>query len=141
MKFHTRSKEETEALGFATAKTLPPNTILCLFGDLGAGKTTFVKGIAAGLGIDPAQVNSPTFVIMNMYQGDKALYHFDLYRLTDQDEFLSMGFEEYLFGGGVSCVEWSERIADLIPPHAIQVHFKHCGEEEREVLIIPGKES
>lgn len=141
MKFHTRSKEETEALGFATAKNLPPGAILCLFGDLGAGKTTFVKGIAAGLGIDPAQVNSPTFVILNMYKGEKNLYHFDLYRLGEADEFLSMGFEEYLFAGGICCLEWSERIATLIPENAIQVHFKHIGEDQREVLFVPGKES
>lgn len=141
MRFLTRSKEETEALGFAIGKTLPPNSILCLFGDLGAGKTTFVKGVAAGLGIDPGQVNSPTFVILNMYKGEKTLYHFDLYRLGEPDEFLSMGFEEYLFAGGICCIEWSERIAGLIPADAIQLHFNHIGEGQREVLLIPGKES
>lgn len=141
MRFLTRSKEETEALGFAIGKTLPPNSILCLFGDLGAGKTTFVKGVAAGLGINPSEVNSPTFVLLNMHKGDKTLYHFDLYRLGEPDEFLSMGFEEYLFAGGICCIEWSERIAGLIPADAIQIRFNHIGQDQREVLLIPGKES
>ncbi len=130
------SLEETYQLSVSFGKGLKEGDIVCFFGGLGAGKTTFVKGIIEGVGgYSPESVNSPTFSYLNIYTGDKTVYHFDLYRLRDADEFLSMGFDEYLFSEGICCVEWSEKIADLIPPDAIKVEITHVSENSRSVSI------
>jgi len=129
----THSAEETVAFGAEFGKTLKPNAVLCLFGELGAGKTTFVKGVVQGItGVAPEKVVSPTFVYLNLYD---TVYHFDLYRLHDCDEFLSLGFEEYFFAGGVCCIEWSERIAPILPEGALFVTLSHLTEESREIQI------
>lgn len=129
----THYAEETLQFGADFGAALKPNSILCLFGELGAGKTTFVKGIVQGAsGVSPSQVVSPTFVYLNIYEN---VYHFDLYRLHDCDEFLSLGFEEYFFAGGICCIEWSERIAPIIPEGAIRVTLSHLIEESREICI------
>lgn len=129
----TRSAEETISFGAAFGASLKPNTVLCLFGELGAGKTTFIKGVVQGAtGIAPEQVVSPTFVYLNIYGN---VYHFDLYRLHDCDEFLSLGFEDYFFAGGICCIEWSERIAPILPEGAIYVTLSHLTEEAREITI------
>ena len=121
------------ALGAELGKHLPPNTLLCLFGELGAGKTTFVKGVVEGrTGIAPEKVVSPTFVYLNIYD---TVYHFDLYRLHDADEFLSLGFEEYFEAGGLSCIEWSERIAPILSKNALLVTLSHIKEDVREISI------
>src|SRR5262245_49283906 len=92
----THSAEETFSFGYALGQTLPSHSVICLYGELAAGKTTLIKGIAAGAaGIDPAHVQSPTFTYLNIYEGRQKIYHFDLYRLKDVDEFLSMGFVEF----------------------------------------------
>jgi len=87
----------------------------------------------------PISVNSPTFVYLNIYEGSKSIYHFDLYRLHGVDEFLSMGFDEYLFAGGICCIEWSERIEVLLPPDCICVRISHEAEECRRIAINFGK--
>ncbi len=116
------SSDELIEVGRRLAASCQKGTIICLFGDLGAGKTTFVKGIAEGLRVAHAdQVQSPTFTYLHVYEGALPLYHFDLYRLHNSEEFLAMGFDEYLFGAGVSCIEWSERIADLLPNKRIEI--------------------
>lgn len=130
------SLEETRELSVSFGKTLKQGDIVCFFGDLGAGKTTFIKGIVEGIGgYSPEFVNSPTFSYLNIYDGNIPVYHFDLYRLRDADEFLSMGFDEYLYADGVCCVEWSEKIADLIPEEAIQVNISHLDETRRSITI------
>lgn len=130
------SEAETRAFASEWGRQLKKNSIICFFGDLGAGKTTFIKGLAEGAaGISSDQVNSPTFVYLNIYQGTSTIYHFDLYRLRDADEFLSMGFEEYLFAGGICCVEWSEKIEPLLPLQTIRVHIEHQGEFKRRITI------
>lgn len=136
-KYYCRSESETIALGFELGKKFLPNTVICLFGDLGAGKTTFVKGIVSGAcGMLPENVNSPTFVYLNIYQGHPlTVYHFDLYRLKDSDEFLSMGFDEYFFAGGLCCIEWSERIDPLLPKNYLKITLQHQGEKERLITL------
>lgn len=130
------SLEETREFSVSFGKTLKKGDIVCFFGDLGAGKTTFIKGIVEGVGCcSPESVNSPTFSYLNIYAGQITVYHFDLYRLRDADEFLSMGFDEYLFSEGIACVEWSEKIADLIPPDAIKVEISHLDETSRSITI------
>ena len=101
------------------SRCLRPNDVLCFFGDLGSGKTTFIKGLVEGAsGLSANSVSSPTFTYLNIYTGPQlVVYHFDLYRLRDVDEFLSMGFDEYMTAGGICCIEWSERIVELLPQH------------------------
>lgn len=112
----------------------PP--IICLFGELGAGKTTFIKGFVAGVGGEESQiVNSPTFMYLNIYKGNRIIYHFDLYRLQSSDEFLSMGFDEMLFGDGISCIEWSERIERLLPPNCMRIFITHVSENVRQIRM------
>jgi tRNA threonylcarbamoyladenosine biosynthesis protein TsaE len=118
-----RSAEETIAFGKEMAIQLQKGGILALYGDLGAGKTTFVQGLALGLGIfEPIQ--SPTFVLLNVYSG---LYHFDLYRLKGETDFTNLGFEEYFDKKGICAIEWPDRIANLLPPETIYVTFNHEG--------------
>lgn len=134
--FLTHSAEETIALGCIFGKKLVANTVICLFGDLAAGKTTLVKGIAKGVANTPlAEVISPTFTYLNIYRGEKTVYHFDLYRLRDADEFLSMGFDEFFYEGGICCLEWSERIESLIPKNAIRITMNHLENHSRRVVI------
>lgn len=127
------SQEETVACGKQLAPSLPPGTILALYGDLGAGKTTFVQGLALGLGIaDPIQ--SPTFVYFNHYRGKIPLFHFDLYRLKEADDFLGFGFEEHLDAGGICAIEWPERIPSLLPKNTWHLTFSH--DQKGRVLEI-----
>ena len=138
MRFTTHSEAETVALGVSLGERLPPNSVVCFRGDLGAGKTTFIKGVVAGAtGSSHELVTSPTFVYLNIYEGKKSVYHFDLYRLRDADEFLSMGFEEMFFLGGICCIEWSERIVPLLPANRTEVAMTHAGEHTREIVVTP----
>lgn len=132
------SAEETMQSGYQLGQRLGLNSVVCLFGDLAAGKTTFIKGLAAGIAnIDPSRIQSPTFTYLNIYEGEgKKVYHFDLYRLRDIDQFLSMGFDEYFEADGICCIEWSERIASYLPSHCIQVTLTHEGENKRMITII-----
>jgi len=107
--------------------------IICFFGDLGAGKTTFIKGVARGLRVRPEDVNSPTFVIMNMYRGRLPLYHFDFYRMDDASEIPLIGYEEFLYGRGLAVIEWADRMKGLLPPERLSVFLEHAGEDERQV--------
>lgn len=119
-------------------KQLKPNSIVCFYGDLGAGKTTFIKGLAAGiLGSSGEEVISPTFTYLNIYHGKnspKSLYHFDLYRLRDADEFLGMGFDEMFDAGGICCIEWAEKI-EALNLQAISVEMNYLGEGIRRIEI------
>jgi tRNA threonylcarbamoyladenosine biosynthesis protein TsaE len=131
------SSEETIQFGKELGQKAKRNAIFCLFGDLGAGKTTLVKGIVWGCtGISPLSVSSPTFVYLNIYSSQEAsLYHFDLYRLKGVDDFLAMGFDEYLFDSCVTCIEWSERIASILPPDVIKIDLTFVDEGLRKIKI------
>ena len=131
----TTSKEETIAFGKALAARVRPGSVVCFFGDLGSGKTTLIKGIVHALtGCPPEVVCSPTYSYLNVYEGHLPVYHFDLYRLNDEDAFLSMGFDEYLNAHGVCCIEWSERIASLLPIDAVRLSLSHLSEDNREIM-------
>lgn len=117
-------EEDTKALAMMTAKEARKGDIICLDGDLGAGKTVFAKGFAEGLGIKEP-VTSPTFNIVKEYkEGRLPLYHFDVYRIEDPDEMYAIGFEDYFYGDGVCLVEWSGLIEDLIPDNAVHVTIR-----------------
>lgn len=112
-----------------------PRTV-CFFGDLAAGKTTFIKGFVSGAAsISPDEVSSPTFVLLNIYEGEQPIYHFDLYRLQNAEGFFSLGFEEYWNAPGICCIEWAERIEDVLPKNAIYVRMKSLSENKREILL------
>ena len=124
-------------LGASLGRSLPDNSIVCFFGELGAGKTTFIKGLASGVAsISADKINSPTFVYLNIYTGNRTVYHFDLYRLRDADDFMERGFDEYLHAGGICCIEWSERILPLLTDNIVTVRMAHISPTEREIEIL-----
>jgi tRNA threonylcarbamoyladenosine biosynthesis protein TsaE len=132
------SPAETERIGAAIARRLAPGTVVTLEGDLGAGKTCLVRGLARGLGADPAAVSSPTYVLEHRHPTDDGheLVHIDAYRIRSADDLASIGFEELLASGSaVVAIEWPSRIAAALPPVRIDVRIRHAGEDEREVEI------
>lgn len=140
MEFLIDSVDLTIEIGRQLGFLVKPGDIICLTGDLGAGKTHFAKGIALGMGISE-NITSPTFTIVNEYNsGRLKLFHFDVYRVNDPDEICAIGFDEYIFGSGVSIIEWSNYIDELIPEDYLSVditkHWK-TGENFRKVVIIP----
>lgn len=136
-RYISQSASETREWGIKLGKQLAPNTVVYFFGDLGAGKTTFIKGMVAGsIGTSGEEVNSPTFTYLNIYNGKKTVYHFDLYRLHNADEFLSMGFDDMFDAGGICCIEWAEKIAPLIPSEAVRVEMTHLGGDQRKIAIL-----
>ena len=138
MTIYTKSEAETEQVGAELARTLPDGAVVALYGDLGAGKTAFVRGMARGMGIS-ARVSSPTFTIVNEYLGARELYHFDMYRLASSDELFDIGWEDYLRRGGVCAVEWSENVADAFEGDEITVRIEKLGDEERKITIGEGE--
>lgn len=116
------------------AETLEPGAVVALAGDLGAGKTHFVKGLAEGLGYASKEVRSPTFTIVQVHEGgNMPLYHFDAYRVGSPDEFVNLGFEEYVHGDGVTVVEWPGRVEELLPDDTIWLTIMHVSSSERRI--------
>ncbi len=133
----TFSSEETVAVAKELGSILKAGDIICLNGDLGAGKTAFTNGIAKALGIK-GYVTSPTFTIVNEYQGKLPLFHFDVYRIADADEMYDIGFEEYINGDGVVVIEWSDLIRDIIPEEQIRIDIRKVmdnGPDARSIKI------
>jgi len=132
----TRSAKETLAFGHRIASRLKPGDIICLFGDLGAGKTVFTKGIARGLGIDPREVNSPSFILMHSYMAGKVpLYHFDFYRLMAGAQISDIGYEEFMYADGVSVIEWPQRMDCFMPREYLRVDIGIVSETSRSVRL------
>ena len=138
MKYLTKSPDETQALGRRLAARLQPGDVIAYFGDLGAGKTAFTRGVAEGLQVRES-VTSPTYTIVNEYlSGSMPLFHFDMYRLGSSDELFDIGWEDYLVRGGVCAVEWSENVEDALEG-AITVCIRRLGDQEREITIEGGE--
>ena len=138
MEHVTNSPEETEALGERLAERLEPGTVIAFTGDLGAGKTAFVRGLARGLGI-AERVTSPTFTIVNEYEGGRLpLFHFDMYRLGSADELFDIGWEDYLARGGVCAVEWSENVADALEEGCLRVDIRRGERDDQRRITIEG---
>ena len=138
MEFITHSSAETEALGAALANILPPGTVLAYEGDLGAGKTAFTRGLAAGLGCTD-MVTSPTYTIVNEYlSGRLPLFHFDMYRLASSDDLWDIGWEDYLDRGGICAVEWSENVRDAME-NAVCVRIEKLDGDSRRITIEGGE--
>lgn len=130
----------TEKLGLLLGRHLKDGDVLCLSGDLGAGKTLLSRGIATSLGVEPEAVTSPTFAIMNVYEGrELEVRHFDLYRLNRPEELEDIGFAEYAGGGGVTLIEWAELFSEQLPEEYLQVVLRHEGAGRRTVLEAHGQ--
>ena len=136
----SHNEEETEQAGESLARCLQAGNVVAYLGGLGAGKTAFTRGLARGLGYS-GRVTSPTFTIVNEYEGNLTLFHFDMYRLGDEDELFDIGWEDYLNRGGVCAVEWSERITGALPPDTITVTISRHPENDnwRQITIEGAK--
>lgn len=122
MVYETHNEEETRKIGQQLGESAKSGQIFCLNGDLGVGKTVFTKGFALGLGITE-HITSPTFTIINVYEGRLNFYHFDVYRIDDPDELYELGYEEYFFGDGVCLIEWAELVSELLPDDVININI------------------
>ena len=131
----SNSEEETQLCAQRLAGHLKAGDIIFLQGDLGSGKTTFVKGLAQAFRVNAKKVNSPTFVLMNYYKGKLPIYHFDLYRLESPQEIDTLDFDEYLYGQGITVIEWSERLGEHNIKPRYLVKFQHKGEYRRQICI------
>jgi tRNA threonylcarbamoyladenosine biosynthesis protein TsaE len=129
------SLQATQALGERLGRVLEEGDVVALIGELGAGKTAFVQGVARGLEVTSKRVASPTFTIVNEHAGRVPLYHVDLYRLTDPDELIEIGFQEYLDGGGVAVVEWFDRFPDEQPAERLDIRIEITGPESRRLHV------
>jgi len=140
MQFVSHSAEETERFGEALAQELRAGDVLAFTGSLGMGKTAFTRGLARGLGCR-GRVTSPTFTIVNEYEGKTPLFHFDMYRLGSSDELFDIGWDDYLARGGVCAVEWSERVSDALPGDTIFVDIARGeeGENTRVITVTGGR--
>jgi len=136
----TRQEEETAYIGELLGLIINRPLVVALDGELGTGKTVFVRGAARGLGVESEQVASPTFVLLKIYRGRLPVYHFDFYRLTEDDDFLELGFEEYLPGDGAAFIEWAGRLPQLLPPEYLQIILERFEDEHgegRRVWLVP----
>jgi tRNA threonylcarbamoyladenosine biosynthesis protein TsaE len=134
----TETEQETEQAGAELARALPGGSIVALYGDLGAGKTAFVRGMAAGLNIS-CRVNSPTFTIVNEYSGPRELFHFDMYRLKSADELFDIGWEDYLNRDGICAVEWSENVEEAFDGSELRVTIEKLDDTRRKITVEGGE--
>ena len=137
MEVFTKSAEETIELGKRIGAFLVPNDMVALVGPLGAGKTTLIQGIAEGVGVKD-YVTSPTFIIINEYQGRIPFFHLDLYRLERAEDIEALGIEEYFTRGGASVIEWAEKLAELTPKNAEKIEIEIISETERKICLSSG---
>ena len=134
----TRNADETATLGMRLGRLLKAGDFIALIGELGSGKTRFVQGVAAGLNVEPGRpVNSPTYSLLHIHSGRLPLYHFDLYRLSGDEDVEQLGFSEYFYGDGVSLVEWADRLHMEMPAERLTITFSYLGEDERRIDFTP----
>ncbi len=137
MKIISKSFNNTLKLGKRIAGDLKPGDIICLFGELGTGKTVLAKGIAQGLGIKKSRINSPSFVLIRIHtQGRFPLYHFDLYRLKSPEDVLGLGYEEYLYGDGITVIEWADRLKYLLPKEFLKIGLSFKTSSQRSLKLV-----
>jgi tRNA threonylcarbamoyladenosine biosynthesis protein TsaE len=135
MIYQSHDEADTRKLGAALAEVLPGGSVVALDGPLGAGKTRLVQALAEALGVPRSECVSPTFMLINEYHGRLPVYHFDAYRLKDEDEFLELGPDEYFYGSGITLVEWAERVEHCLPPERLEVRIEPAGATERRFEI------
>ncbi len=132
--FITDSENATEALGEKFGASVKPQAVIAFYGGLGVGKTSFIRGLARGMGL-ASRVTSPTFTIVNEYLGAVPLFHFDMYRLASSEELFEIGWDDYLTRNGVIAVEWSENVEDSLPNNTIRITITRLSDSEREIVI------
>ena len=132
--FRSHAPAETQAIGECLGARLQPGAVVACTGELGAGKTCFLQGLARGLGVT-GPVTSPTFVLVNQYRGRLPVYHLDAYRAGSLTELVDLGLEEMLHGDGVTVIEWADKLLPLLPARTIHVHLTGLGDEPREITI------
>lgn len=135
--FESISEEQTAQIGRALGEVLEPGAVIALVGNLGAGKTRLVQGIAEGLGVPREEVNSPTFVLIQQYAGRLPVYHFDTYRLRDTDEFEELGIDEIFASGGIAIIEWADRVADALPRDHLRIEIEITAPTARVFHVTP----
>ena len=135
--FYSESENDTEKIGAEFSSGLNGGTVVAMYGDLGAGKTAFVRGMARGMGLS-CRVSSPTFTIVNEYPGSPELIHFDMYRLSSAEELFDIGWEDYLNRGAICAVEWSENVKDAFFGDEITVTIEKTGDNSRSITIEGG---
>lgn len=134
--FTSASDSDTFSLGQQLASQIPNGSLVAFFGDLGAGKTTLIKGLVSAFAeIPPSEIQSPTYTYLHIYPGSSTVHHFDLYRMKDVYEFLSKGLDEFLECDGITCIEWAERITGLLPLGCIRIGIQKTGEESRSISV------
>ena len=142
MEIYLPDSVATERLGALLASKMQDGDVLCLMGDLGAGKTLLTRGLGVALGVPAEDVTSPTFTIMNVYQGqDLELRHFDLYRLNRPEELEDIGFDEYCGGDGITVIEWADLFSEAMPEDCLYITIKHAGSGRKAYLQASGKRS
>ncbi|HWR72178.1 MAG TPA: tRNA (adenosine(37)-N6)-threonylcarbamoyltransferase complex ATPase subunit type 1 TsaE [Nitrospirota bacterium] len=132
----TSGPEQTEHLGEALGSLLRAGDLICLYGDLGSGKTHFSFGVAMGLEVREQYITSPTFTLVNIYQGRMPFYHIDLYRLKDPSDLENVGLDEYVDSDGATVIEWAERADDELPEERLNIYFSHVNERSREIGFL-----
>jgi len=137
VEFTSHTPQETERIGELLGSVLTRGDIIALAGELGTGKTTLVRGVARGMGIEGAEVASPSFTLVNEYEGPLPLYHIDLYRLDDEGDLLAIDYDEYIRGDGVVVIEWADRIPRAVPPEALWITLQYLDAERREIAFQP----
>ena len=137
LRLHITSHNESETIALAEklAPLFRPSDLVVLKGELGAGKTAFVRGLAGALGLDREAVNSPSFTIVNEYPGERPMYHLDLYRINDPTELDEIGWDEYLQRPGLTVVEWGDKAGDYLPSRYYMISFKIIDEQTREINV------
>lgn len=134
-KIYLENEEKTKEIGYKLGKLLTEKSVITLVGDLGAGKTTLTQNIARALEVDD-YITSPTFTIVNEYEGKYPLYHFDVYRIGSSDEMYDIGYDEYVYGEGICIIEWANLIDDILPPEYLDIKLNYI-ENSREMILNP----
>ncbi len=135
IKIYLEDENKTKEIGYKLGKLLTENSVICLVGDLGAGKTTLTQSIAKSLEVND-YITSPTFTIVNEYEGKYPLYHFDVYRISSSDEMYDIGYDEYIENGGVCIIEWANLIEDILPDEYLYINLKYL-DNSREMILNP----
>lgn len=135
IKIQSNNPDQTIEIAKEFSKRVKTGDIICLRGDLGAGKTQFVRGFVQGFGFTGNEVTSPTFTVINEYSGDTSIYHFDCYRIKHYSEAVEMGAEEYFYGDGITIIEWPDKISELLPNDSLHITIQVVSENKREFIF------
>ncbi|WP_312516895.1 tRNA (adenosine(37)-N6)-threonylcarbamoyltransferase complex ATPase subunit type 1 TsaE [Anaerospora sp.] len=136
MEIVSTAPEQSFSFGRQLGQLLQEGSVLCIIGDLGAGKTLLVQGIAQGLGLNE-EITSPTFTVMNVYEGTIPVYHFDLYRLESPEQLVDIGFDEYTNGGGIAIIEWPDKFPGFMPDSYLRIELIKTGDNDRLIKVSP----